>query len=89
MKMSLANSFFTKEITIYNNTSLVYQVNFAAAILFYLHVFNKHSIKKVSYTRIEVIFNRQTKVTSSDIRASILGLICFSEGLAWRGRISF
>ena len=63
MKISLGNSFFTKEITIYNSSSLVYQINFVAAIAFYLHVFNTYSIKKVSYKRAEVVFNRQTKVT--------------------------
>ena len=36
----------TKEIMIYNNSSLVCQGNFVAAIVFYLHVFNTHSIKK-------------------------------------------
>ena len=38
-------NFFTKEIVIYNNTSLVCQSNFVVAIAFYLHMFNMHSIK--------------------------------------------
>ena len=53
----------TKEITIYNNSSLVCQGNLVAAIVFYLHVFNTHLIKRHNYTCDEVIFNQQMKVT--------------------------
>ena len=70
----------TKEITIYNNISLVRHSNFVAAITFYLHVFNIHSIKN-SCTFVKVIFDHQTKVTWRDMPALILGLFYFSEGL--------
>ena len=43
---------FTKKIIIYNNTFLVCQGNFVAAIASYLHVFNTHSIKTNTTTHV-------------------------------------
>ena len=44
---------------------------------------------KRDYACVEVIFNKQTKLTSSDTPASILGLFRISEGLDWRKGSAF
>ena len=60
---------------------LVCQSNFVTAIASYLHLLNTNSIKKYNYACVEAIFNQQTRVTWSDMPASILGLFRYSEDL--------
>ena len=85
----LANSFFTKEITIYNNTSLVYQSNFVAAIAYYLQVFNTLLIKNTATHALKLFLTSKQKLQEVTYQPQSLGSFAFRKAWYWGRRISF
>ena len=70
---------------IYNSTSLVCQSNFAAQIAYYLHVFNKHSIKTNTTTNaLKLFLTSKQKLHQVTRQPRSLGSFAFQK--AWIGR---